>query len=296
MLEGSDIAAVGVETLDAVDDVVITMTDGSKRYEQVKQTSPGPQWTASSLAGQKVAPSFVAQFRRDPRSDLALVTGSDATALREVADRARSAKSNHGADVPAARAEWLARIVAYQGFVQTLLNAIRRRDSSVSDEELFQVLAQVRVADSHGTVEQNRDLAKQRLRLLVGDPQVGLDALEGLVRRSSISRAVIRRADVELALDQGGARPIVGRFSLHVDAASYAAAIRAEAERFDVARAALEANTAQQNSCETSWPRLSTSQRRRPCRRRHRMGHPRRRLLRRHRDLAHLRRPARPCT
>ena len=78
---------------------------------------------------------------------------------------------------------------------------------------LFEVLARVQVLDASGTTDQLRDRASQRLEQLVDDPACALQALEKLARAAAIHRGVIRRREVEAALEREGAGP---RFGDHV--------------------------------------------------------------------------------
>lgn len=86
LLEDSSILTVAVETLDATDDLVVRGSDGTVRYEQVKERAPHGSWTALNLLREGVLDQFIRQYQVNPHGEFVLFTGSDASAFREVTE------------------------------------------------------------------------------------------------------------------------------------------------------------------------------------------------------------------
>jgi hypothetical protein len=242
LLVDSSVVAVGVETLDATDDLVVRRSDGTARYEQVKERAPRGNWTAAKLVSEGVLEQFIQQHQIDPTGELVLYTASDASAFREVAERGRNASENHPLDKSgrqSARLEWERRLgVGDRNSVQQMVRRTQSRPgrSTFTHGALFDVLARVRVWDASGSIDHLRERAVERLKLLVDDPKQALVALEGLARDAAIRRGVIRRPEVETALEHEGAGPRFGVFALAVDPAEYATRILQESASVDVAK------------------------------------------------------------
>ena len=241
LLEDVSVTSVAVETLDAIDDLVVQRSDGPVRYEQVKERAPGGSWTAQRLSDEGVLGQFVRQHRLDPSGELVLFTGSDASDFREVVERARNASVNHPTDElgrQAALAEWKQRLKGRRSFVDQILSRIatEARQHTVSWHDLHEVLACVQVLDAQGTITQLRERSVQRLRLLVDDPVRALETLERLARDAAIRRRVIRRCEVETALQEGGSGPRLAGFVLTIDTDAYAEEIQLESAAVDIAK------------------------------------------------------------
>ena len=241
LLEDVSVTSVAVETLDAIDDLVVQRSDGPVRYEQVKERAPGGSWTAQRLSDEGVLGQFVRQHRLDPSGELVLFTGSDASDFREVVERARNASANHPTDElgrQAALAEWKQRLKGRRSFVDQILSRIatEARQHTVSWHDLHEVLACVQVLDAQGTITQLRERSVQRLRLLVDDPVRALETLERLARDAAIRRRVIRRCEVETALQEGGSGPRLAGFVLTIDTDAYAEEIQLESAAVDIAK------------------------------------------------------------
>ena len=241
LLEDVSVTSVAVETLDAIDDLVVQRSDGPVRYEQVKERAPGGSWTAQRLSDEGVLGQFVRQHRLDPSGELVLFTGSDASDFREVVERARNASANHPTDElgrQAALAEWKQRLKGRRSFVDQILSRIatEARQHTVWWHDLHEVLACVQVLDAQGTITQLRERSVQRLRLLVDDPVRALETLERLARDAAIHRRVIRRCEVETALQEGGSGPRLAGFVLTIDTDAYAEEIQLESAAVDIAK------------------------------------------------------------
>ena len=241
LLEDVTVTSVAVETLDDIDDVVIRCSDGTTRYEQVKERAPSGRWTARRLIDEGVLTQFLRQHELDPNAKLVLFTGSDASDLREVVERARNASTNHANDNPgreAALAEWQRRLTARRSFVDQILSRIRTDADghTLTWQDLHTVLACVVVLDAQGTIDQLRGRTAQRLQSLVDDPARALETLEGLARTAAIRRGVLRRPDVETALTGDGSGPRFAAFTLAINADSYADRLRRESEAVDIAQ------------------------------------------------------------
>ena len=124
LLEDESFTSVGVETLDAIDDIVVRRQDGTARYEQVKERAPSGNWTVQRLSSEGILGQFVRQHRVTPESELVLYTGSSAEDFREVAERARNASANHPSD----ESGWLAAVAEWQQRLEGRWN-LRNRDS-----------------------------------------------------------------------------------------------------------------------------------------------------------------------
>jgi hypothetical protein len=248
LLEDSSIVSIAVEALNETDDLVVKHSEGSVRYEQVKERAPRGRWTPTLLVSEGILRQFIAQHQADPSGELVLFTASDASDFREVAERARNACANHPADqvgLQAAHAEWEARLAGHRPFIDRMLMRVAKDApfQDVTRQGLFQVLAHVLVRDASGAVEQLRERAVQRLRLLVDDPHRALQTLEGLARDAAIRRGVIDRRHVEAALEHDGSGPRFNVFALAIDPDAYAQKIASESTAVDVAKlVALEPN------------------------------------------------------
>ena len=241
LLQDATVTSVAVETLDATDDLVVQRSDGTVRYEQVKERAPNGSWTAPRLTREGVLQQFLRQHRLNPQAEFALFTGSDASDFREVAERARNASANHGNDESgreAALTEWQLRLAARRDFVDQILSRIPTEHDhhAVTWQELHALLARVYVLDAQGTIDQLRDSTSQRLRLLVDNPARALDTLEGLAREAAIRRGVIRRRAVETALARDGSGPRLTAFVLAIDNDAYADRLQHESAAVDIAQ------------------------------------------------------------
>lgn len=150
LLEDVSVTSVGVETLDAIDDLVIQRSDGPTRYEQVKERAPSGAWTAQRLTDQGVLQQLLHQHRANPNGEFVFFTGSDASDFREVVERARNASANHPTDEPgrqAALAEWQRRLEGRRRFVDQILSRITAPDDQdiITWHDLHAVLARVHV-------------------------------------------------------------------------------------------------------------------------------------------------------
>ena len=56
-LDNVTIRSVAVETLDAIDDLVIHRSNGTTRYEQVKERAPSGRWTPRRLIDEGIPPT-----------------------------------------------------------------------------------------------------------------------------------------------------------------------------------------------------------------------------------------------
>ena len=241
LLEDVSVTSVGVETLDAIDDLVIQRSDGPTRYEQVKERAPSGAWTAQRLTDQGVLQQLLHQHRANPNGEFVFFTGSDASDFREVVERARNASANHPTDEPgrqAALAEWQRRLEGRRRFVDQILSRITAPDDQdiITWHDLHAVLARVHVLDTQGTLDQLRERTLQRLRPLVDDPPRALDTLEGLAREAAIRRGVIRRRDVATALTRDGSAPRLATITLAIASDAYADRLEHEAAAVDIAR------------------------------------------------------------
>ena len=242
LLEDVSVISVAVETLDAIDDLAVQRSDGTVRYEQVKERAPGGgSWTAQRLSDEGVLKQFIRQHRLDPSGELILFTGSDASDFREVVERARNASANHQYDElgrQAAQAEWTRRLEGRRNFVDQIFSRIKTEDrqQTVTLQDLYEVLACVHVFDAQGTIGQLRERNVQRLRLLVDDSVRALETLERLARDAAIRRGVIRRYEVETALKEDGSGPRLARFVLAIDTDTYAEEIQRESAAIDIAK------------------------------------------------------------
>ena len=168
LLDSVTVTSVAVETLDEIDDVVVQCSDGTTRYEQVKERAPSGRWTAQRLIDEGVLRQFLRQHRVDPNGEFVLFTGSDASDFREVVERARNASTNHPNDEPgrqAASAEWQRRLAGRRSFVDQILSRIPTVDGehgehTVTWQDLHAVLARVQVLAR--TIHGDRDLAPGR--------------------------------------------------------------------------------------------------------------------------------------
>ena len=240
LLTNAKFTSVAVETLDETDDLVIRCADGRVRYEQVKERAPGGRWTAPRLCAEGILTQFVQQYRIDADCELVLFTGSDASAFREVTERARNAYSNHQSDErgrQSALAEWQVRLGCYDSFVDQILRRIAAKGSSqrVTIQELFEVLVRIQVLDASGTINQLRERCIERLQQLVNDPSRALMTLEELAREAAIRRGVVERGKIENALAEKGTGPHFGNFALTIDAEAYEAKILDESASVDIA-------------------------------------------------------------
>ena len=241
LLEDVSVTSVAVETLDEIDDLVVRRVGRAARYEQVKERAPGGRWTAQRLNDQGVLRQFLRQHRVEPSGEFVLFTGSDASDLREVVDRARNAYGNHPHDEPgrqAALTEWKRRLKGRCRFVDQLLSRIptEGRQHTLTWQDLQELLARVRVLDAQGTIDQLRERNVQRLRPLVTDPPRAFNTLERLARDAAICRGVIGRSDVEASLTRDGSGPHFAAFALSIDESAYADKIQGESAAVDVAQ------------------------------------------------------------
>ena len=137
LLEDMSVTSVAVETLDEIDDLVVRRAGRAVRYEQVKERAPSGRWTAQRLSDGGVLRQFFRQHRVEPSGELVLFTGSDASDLREVVDRARNASRNHPNDElgrEAALTEWKRRLEGRHRFVDQILSRNRDRRPSTHDD------------------------------------------------------------------------------------------------------------------------------------------------------------------
>jgi hypothetical protein len=140
MIRNGDIEYVWPEAVAPVDDIHVAFADGRDRFEQVKERSPGLSWTVAALFSEGIFGQFYRQLAQDPGSGLVLVTGSDASDLLDLTERARSALENASGDERRAAVEWRARLGAKLGAV-----ADDVRDRLLGDDE-GQCMTQWRVA------------------------------------------------------------------------------------------------------------------------------------------------------
>ena len=242
LLTSARFTSVAVETLDETDDLVVQGADGRVTYEQVKERAPGGGWTARRLCEGGILRQFVHQYRVDANCELVLFTGSDASVFREVTKRARNASANHSPDErgrQSAQNEWKRRLSRrHNTFVEELLRRMVGDGGSraVTPEELFEVLASVRVLDASGTIDQLRERCVERLQLLVDDPNRAMVTLEGLAREAAIDRAIIGRRELENALEEDGTGPRFADFAIRIDAEAYEAKILDESAAVDIAK------------------------------------------------------------
>ena len=241
LLEDPLLASVAIETTDATDDLVVRRSDGTARYEQVKERAPGTSWTAAQLVNQDILGQFIRQYEADPKGEFVLFTASDASQIREVAERARNASNNHACDAPgreAAVAEWRQRLKGRSSFVDEILT--RTAKTSAKDtltwEALNGILACVTVLDAQGTTDQLRTRGKERLRPLANDPHRAFQTLETLARNAAINRGILTRMDVEIALGQDGSGFRHTTLSPMIDAEVYAKKIEQNSKAVDVAK------------------------------------------------------------
>ncbi len=231
MLAGNEIVDVWPEAIEPVDDIRIHYTSGRNGYQQVKEDSPGATWSATALVREGVVGPFIEQWRRDPESSLVFVTAGNARGLRNVSARAASARANHQPDAVAV-AEWDTRLRGRLGdFVATL-----ERLLTVPHLTLFEVLAQVRVHDNQGTLDQRRNLALERLLAHVADAPRALLALEALARESALVRRRLTVGDVRTCLVNAQVGFVWAGSGTAVDNERYASALGVESDRLDVAQ------------------------------------------------------------
>ena len=241
LLEDPSFASVAVETADATDDLVVRRSDGTTRYEQVKERAPGASWTAPQLVNQDILGQFIRQYEVDSDGEFVLFTASDASQFREVVERARNASKNHPCDElgrEAALVEWRQRLKGLSTFVDQLLTRIAKNSgqNTLTWKALYAILACVTVLDASGTIDQLRRRGTERLKPLVDDPARALQTLEGLARDAAISRGMLTRGDVETALRQDGSGLRHTSLSLTIDAQAYAEKIEQESNAIDVAK------------------------------------------------------------
>ena len=242
LLEDVSVTSVAVETLDEIDDLVVRRAGRAVRYEQVKERAPSSgRWTAQRLSDEGVLRQFLRQHRVEPSGELVLFTGSDASDLREVVDRARNASGNHSNDElgrQAALTEWKRRLEGRHRFVEQILSRIATEDRqhTMTWQDLHQLLARVRVLDAQGTIDQLREREVQRLRHLVDDPTRAFNTLEQMAREAAICRGVIGRPDVEASLTRDGSGPRLAAFTLSINEGAYAHRIQRESAAVDVAK------------------------------------------------------------
>ena len=241
LLEDASFTSVAVETLDETDDLVVRRSDGTVRYEQVKERAPGVSWTASRLISEGILAQFIRQYKADPNCALVFYTATDASNFRKVVERALHASTNHPSDElgrQAALDEWRARLMGLRSFVDDLLSRFEKNNGqqTLTWKDLHAVLAQVKVLDASGTIEQLRDRDAERLRSLVDNPSRALQTLERLARDAAIRRGVLTRRDVEAALSQDGSGLRQAALSLTIDVQAYAEKIQQESTATDVAK------------------------------------------------------------
>jgi hypothetical protein len=218
MLRDSRIEYVWPEAVEPVDDIKISYSDGSGRFEQVKEHAPGKSWSPAALFSEGVLGQFLEQHATDSRSQLVLVTASDAREMQELATRAESALHNNPGDPGEALREWFARLTAE---LRDVVAHICER-TKLSSSALLGLLAVIRIEDNQGRIDQRRANLATRLHGLVTHPGLGAKALEDLAREASIRRDKLRRIDVEEALTDGQAEPLKSAWALHVDLETYA--------------------------------------------------------------------------
>ena len=241
LLEDPSFASVAVETADATDDLVVRRSDGTARYEQVKERAPGASWTATQLVNQDILGQFIRQYEAVPNGVFVLFTASDASKFREVVERARNASKNHSCDElgrEAALVEWRQRLKGLSRFVDQILTRIAKNSGqeTITWKDLYAILACVTVLDASGTTDQLRRRGTERLRPLVDDPTRAFQTLEGLARNAAISRGVLTRGDVETTLRQDGSGLRHTELTLMIDAQAYAEKIEQESNAIDVAK------------------------------------------------------------
>ena len=241
LLEDPLFVSVAVETDDATDDLVVRRSDGTTRYEQVKERAPGTSWTALQLVNQGILGQFIRQHKADPNGAFVLYTASDARKFREVAERARNASENHPNDEQgrqAALVEWRQRLKGLTKFVDQILTRIEKNtgQDTLTWKDLNATFSCVTVSDASGTTDQLRTRGKERLRLLVDDPIRAFETLERLARDAAINRSVLNRRDVETALSQDGSGLQRAALPLMIDAQAYAEKIEQESNAADVAK------------------------------------------------------------
>ena len=241
LLEDASLTSVAVETLDAIDDLVIRRSDGKVRYEQVKERTSRGTWTAKRLTKDGVIDQFVRQHQNDPNGEFVFYTASVASDFREVAERARNAFANYPCDESgrqAALAEWNQRLQGKRRFVNQILHGIAADNGrqTITHRDLHSVLARVYVLDASGTLQQHRERAVKRLRLLVEDPERALQTLEQVAHDAAIRRGILTRPNVEAALLRDGCGPRFAAFALNIDQTTYAEKIQQESTAIDVAK------------------------------------------------------------
>ena len=241
LLVDASFTSVAVESFDATDDLVVRRSEGRAKYEQVKERAPRGRWTAFRLISEGILGQFIRQYHADSNCELVFFTGSDASAFREVTERARNASTNHASDVlgkAAAVVEWSDRLKGMRSFVDEMLCRIVKNNGReiLSRQDLHAVLACVTVLDTSGTTEQLRKRGAERLRLLVDHPTRAFQTLERLAGHAAIRRGVLTRGDVETALSQDGSGLRHAALSFAIDAKAYAETIQQEANAINVAK------------------------------------------------------------
>ena len=241
LLEDPLLVSVAVETTDATDDLVVRWSDGTARYEQVKERAPGTSWTAAQLVNQDILGQFIRQYEVDRKGEFVLFTASDASQFREVVERARNACKNHPCDElgrEAALAEWRQRLNGLSTFVDQILTRMAKSSGqdTITWKELIAILACVTVSDTSGTTDQLRTRGTQRLRLLADDPNRAFETLENMARSAAIARGILTRKDVETALRHDGSGFRHTALSVMIDAQAYAEKIEQNSKAVDVAK------------------------------------------------------------
>ena len=241
LLEDPLLVSVAVETTDATDDLVVRRSDGTARYEQVKERAPGTSWTPAQLVNQDILGQFIRQYEVDRKGEFVLFTASDSSQFREVVERARNACKNHPCDElgrEAALVEWRQRLKGLSTFVDQILTrmAKNRGQDTITWKELIAILACVTVSDTSGTTDQLRTRGTQRLRPLADDPNRAFQTLEHLARNAAIVRGILTRKNVETALRNDGSGFRHTALSVMIDAQAYAEKIEQNSKAVDVAK------------------------------------------------------------
>ena len=243
LLDSVTVTSVAVETLDEIDDVVVQCSDGTTRYEQVKQRAPSGRWTAQRLT-RASSDSFFASIELIPTASSSCLPDL----MRPTFVKSWNAHGTRPPIIPTTRQ--VAKPPQPNGNGASRVGAVsstrfssriptvdgEHGEHTVTWQDLHAVLARVQVLDAQGTIDQLRDRSAQRLRPLVDDPARALDTLERLARNAATRRSVIQRSDVETALTGDGSGPRFEAFTFAFNADAYADQVQRESAAVDIAQ------------------------------------------------------------
>jgi hypothetical protein len=239
MARNDDVLGVWPEAFADVDDILVQRATTADTYAQVKEFSPGAEWTATTLAREGVLDQLLKQHRSTPDASLLLVTSSSARKLREAAQRARDSKANadgiatdHVEAVDLALVEWDKRLRADGvAFVASCRNHLK-----IDRNEALSLFASINVRDNIGDPSHLSSQLEQRLEGLVGDPAVAVDPVLRLVRTSAIARRRISRLTLRQTLLDAGIALISSRWAAIPDRQAYADEVETRLRRLDIAQ------------------------------------------------------------